>query len=361
MAEETKGNESFGKAPREFFEDVIFPQLGATRPEVLIGPSAGVDTSVIRINENQVLISTTDPISLIPELGATDSAWMSVNLLANDLTTSSFRPQYLTIDFNLSPVISEKTFAEYWDALSKECARLGIAIVGGHTGKFDGIDSTVVGSGVLFSTGSAPYLTTKNAKLGDKLILTKGAAISSTGLLAKIFPTKVRDAIGDSLYERASLHFAKISAMEDALTAASVGVGMGGVTAMHDVTEGGVVSALCELANASSLGLRVDTSRIPISEETKAVCTLFDLDPLVSLGEGALVISCNPSKADEVIGALEQRGTNATVVGELVQSLDGLKFKNDSGEVEYSLPIKDPYWEAYYAHSRHSNSKVRNK
>lgn len=353
MAEEAStGNESFGKAPREFFENVIYPRLGAIRPEVLVGPSTGVDTSVIRINENQVLISTTDPISLIPELGATDSAWMSVNLLANDLATSSFRPQYLMVDFNLSPVISEKTFAEYWDSLSKECARLGIAIVGGHTGRFDGIDSTIVGSGVLFSTGSATYLTTKNAKLGDKLILTKGAAVSSTGLLARMFPRRSKDALGDALFERATSYFGKISAIEDALTAASVGVGLGGVTAMHDVTEGGVISALCELANASSLGLRVDTSKIPISEETRAICSLFDLDPLVSLGEGALVISCNPSKADKVIESLEKKGTDARIVGELVTASIGLKFQKDGGQVEYGLPINDPYWKAYYAHSK---------
>lgn len=354
MAEEeqSKRKGSFGKAPREFFENVIYPRLGAVRPEVLVGPSTGVDTSVIRINENQVLISTTDPISLIPELGPTDSAWMSVNLLANDLATSSFRPQYLMVDFNLSPLISEKTFAEYWDSLSKECARLGIAIVGGHTGRFDGIDSTIVGSGVIFSTGSAPYLTTRNAKLGDKLILTKGAAVSTTGLLARMFPRKVKDAISGALFEKATSYFWKISAMEDALTASSAGVGLGGVTAMHDVTEGGVVSALCELANASSLGLRADISKIPISEETRAICSLFDLDPLTSLGEGALVISSNPSKANDVIESLGNKGTEARIVGELVPATNGLKFQKDGGVVEYSIPINDPYWNTYYSQSR---------
>ncbi|MHB8567362.1 MAG: AIR synthase family protein, partial [Nitrososphaerales archaeon] len=345
MAEES--DRSYGKVPRYFFEKIIYPKLGSPRPEVLVGPSSGVDTSVIRLSQNQVLIATTDPISLIPELGPSDSAWMSVNLLANDLATSSFKPQYLMLDFNLPPTMSHGVFEEYWNSLSEECSQLGIAIVGGHTGKFDGIDSTVIGSGVMFSTGSAHYLTASGAKVGDSVILTKGAAVSSTGILAKVFADKIRDKIGQSGLENALSYFRKISAVEDALTAARAGVGIGAVTAMHDVTEGGVVSALCELANASSLGLVIDRAKIFVSAETREICSIFGIDPYVSLGEGALVISCHPSKSQEVIESLEHNGTSASIVGELLPVTSGIKFIESGQEVPYTYPVVDPYWKAY--------------
>ncbi len=358
IEEENKGSPSstnsssshlFGKLSPEFFERVIYSRLGASRQEVLIGPTTGVDTCVIRINQNQVLISTTDPISLIPELGPADSAWMSINLLANDLSTSAFKPQYLMLDLNLPPSISEETLEAYWESLSGECARLGIAIVGGHTGRFEGgSDSTIIGSGTLFSTGSAHYLTARNAKLGDSVILTKSAALSATAILARTFPEKVKDRIGAEGFERAREYFRKISACEDALAAASIGVGVGGVTAMHDVTEGGVVSALYELARASSLGLAVDRAKIPVERETREICSIFKIDPYTSLGEGALVISCHPSKADDVIRVLGSRGTPARVVGELLEPTAGIRFFENGIEVPYTFPIVDHYWKAYY-------------
>ncbi len=187
---------SSGKISPSFLEKIIYPNLGARRAEILVGPSPGADTCVIKIGANQVLVACTDPLSLIPVLGAADSAWMSVNLIANDLATSGLTPQYMMVDLSLPPRMSNELLEKYWNSLSAECARLGIAIVGGNTGKFEGLDYTIVGAGTAFSTGSKNRcVVSSDAKLGDNLILTKGAAISATGILAKVFPRKVSEKI----------------------------------------------------------------------------------------------------------------------------------------------------------------------
>lgn len=168
---------------------MIFRRLGVKRREIVVGPRFGVDNSVVRIAKRSVLVATTDPLSFIPELGASSSAWLSVNLLASDLATSGFAPQYGIFDFNLPPSMNDRLFTEYWAAFHKECSRLGLAIVGGHTGKYEGCNYTIIGGGVLFAIGAEKeYLTSAMARDGDDIVLTKGAAIETTAILTRVFP-----------------------------------------------------------------------------------------------------------------------------------------------------------------------------
>jgi hydrogenase expression/formation protein HypE len=340
---------AYGKLPKDFFDNVIFTNLGKKRGEVLVGPSHGFDNCVIKIGTDYVMVCTCDPLSFIPKLGPEDSAWLSVNLLASDLSTSGFRPQYVMLEFNLPPRMPLDEFEKYWKALSSECARLGISIVGGHTGKFEGCDYTIIGGGTMFSVGSIKAcLTPSGASVGDKVILTKGAAIAATGILSRSFPNKVRDSLGNALYDKACAYFRKISVVDDALTAAEVGIRSQGVTAMHDSTEGGVLSSLYELAAASSLGIRVEKSSIQISEETSAVCNLFGIDALTSLSEGSLVLACAPPKANEIVESLAKKDIPASIVGELTKAEYGRRIVDQGVESTINYPITDPYWNAYY-------------
>ena len=341
---------NLGKLSKNVFESVIYPRLGAVRPEVVVGPSAGVDTCAINVAGGEVLVATTDPMSYIPEIGPVDSAWLSVNLIASDLVTSSFRPQYAIFDLNLPPNMSSEDFQTYWNAISDECRELGIAIVAGHTGKFEGCNYTVVGGGTMLSIGSSQrYLSSKGGSPGDKLIVTKGAAIAATGILSRVFQNYVKSNTDAKIARRGAEYFRKITVVEDALTASGAGARSNGVTAMHDTTEGGVLSALYEIASASSTGLLVEKERIPISEETRSICELFKIDPLRSVGEGALVIACQPAYVANVISALDAKGIACSIVGELRSQEYGLKLFDETGSentIEY--PVTDPYWNAYY-------------
>ena len=341
---------SYGKPSKEVFDRVIYPHLGAKRPEVIVGPTAGVDTCAINVAGGEVLVATTDPMSYIPELGPADSAWLSVNLIASDLATSSFKPQYAIFDLNLPPSMPSSDFEAYWSALSLECSNLGISIVGGHTGRFEGCDYTVVGGGTMFSIGASnQYVSSKGGTPGDKIILTKGAAIAATGILSKVFPRYIEKNADRKIALKGAEWFRKITVVEDALIASSVGVKEDGVTAMHDTTEGGVLSAMYELAIASSTGILVDKDKIPISEETRSICEIFHIDPLRSVGEGSLVIACHPSSAIDIVSALDGKSISSAVVGELKKREYGCKLLNDHGKMsDIEYPVSDPYWNAYY-------------
>ncbi len=328
---------------------MIFKRLGVKRREILVGPTFGVDNSVVRIAKGTVLVATTDPLSFIPELGARDSARLSVNLLASDLATSGFAPQYGIFDFNLPPTMKDSQFAEYWDAFHRECLRIGLTIVGGHTGKYEGCDYTIIGGGVLFAIGpEKEYLTSAMARDGDDVVLTKGAAIETTAILSRVFPRTVRRALGVRLFDRSQRYLRKVTTVEDALTAVAVGVHRNGVTAIHDATEGGVTAAVMELAMASGLGLELDLDKIPISEETEDICRLFRIDPLISLSEGSLVVACRPAKTKRLLNRLRSRGIEAEKIGNLTSRTRLAYGTNARGRFRVRYPKSDPYWKAYW-------------
>ena len=341
-----------GKPSRSYLREVVYRRLGARRRDVVVGPRYGVDNAVIRIGNGRVMIATTDPLSYIPTLGAHYSAWLSVNLIASDLATSALAPQYGIFDFNLPPKMSDSTFSAYWISFHNECKRLGIAIVGGHTGRYQGCDYTMIGGGVMYAVGPDDgYLTPEMGEVGDDLILTKGAAIETTAVLASSFPNTVKKALGERLFERARSYLTQVSTVEDALTATSVGLHQNGVTAMHDATEGGVLAAVIELANASKAGATLDLDEISTSQETEKICRLFKIDPLVSLSEGSLVIACRPSKSSKVVHMLKKANIYSNVVGHLTKSLQ-IRGVNAKGVSKISYPKFDPYWKAYWNATR---------
>ena len=341
-----------GKPNRSYLSRVIYQHLGAPKREVIVGPRFGVDNAVVRIATKRVMVATADPLSFIPALGARDSAWLSVNLIASDLTTSGFQPQYGVFDFNLPPQMSDKQFTDYWVSFHNESRRLGLAIIGGHTGRYEGCDYTVIGGGMMYAVGDeSKYLTSEMGEKDDDIILTKGAAIETTAVLTKVFPKTVRRALGDRLFERARKYLGKVSTVTDALTAVKVGVHENGVTSMHDATEGGVIAAICELATASRLGADLDLKAMPMTQETEEICKVFGIDPSTSLSEGSLVITCRPMKTGKLLARLREAKIEANVVGQLTTS-SAVYATGNEGRRRVRYPKFDPYWRAYWNATR---------
>ncbi len=340
---------SLGKVDRSCLNRVIYPRLGAARREIIVGPKFGVDNAVVRVGSGKVLVATTDPLSFIPGLRPRESAWLSVNLLASDLTTSGFAPQYGIFDFNLPPEMGNQEFAEYWRAFHTECKKLGLAIIGGHTGRYQGCGYSVIGGGVMYSIGDeSRYLTSIMAQNGDDLIITKGAAVETTAVLTRAFPRTIRKVLGTRLFEKAWRYLPKVSTVKDALTAASVGIHRDGVTAMHDATEGGVIAGVMELATASSLGAELDLTSICVSEETREICRFFAINPLTSLSEGTLVIASRPHKTAKVLSKLKSARVRSQVIGRLTSKTQLVYAETKRGRIRVNYPSFDPYWKAYW-------------
>jgi hydrogenase maturation factor len=206
----------------------------------------------------------------------------------------------------------------------------------------------MVGGATVISVGpKSKYVTPNMAKVGDQVIVTKGAAIEATGLFAVTFPHLVAERYGADFAKRAEEVFWKMSVVEDALTAASVGVRDEGVTAMHDATECGVWGGLFEIAQASGVGMRIDKEKIVVLDEVRKICDMFRIDPYSSISEGTLLLTCRPHKAAEVVRVLADKGIAASAVGEVTPQEQGMVVHEGTSTRPLVHPRVDPFWAAF--------------
>jgi hydrogenase expression/formation protein HypE len=337
-----------GKVSSEIFDEVILPKLGKKRHEVLVGPQHGVDIGVTDIGNNQVMITTTDPIFVVPPYGWERSGWFAINILASDAVTSGLQPNYITIDLNLPLSINRQDFELLWEVMHLECEKIGMAIVSGHTGRYEGCGYPMIGGATAICIGSKDkYVAPNMAQIGDAIIVTKGAAIEASGLFAVTYPQKVKERYGQQTAKEAEQIFWKMSVVEDALTAVQAGVRDNGVTAMHDATECGVWGGLFEMAQASAVGMMVDKENIIVEDVVQKICDLFEIDPFSSISEGTLIIACRPHKANEVLKRLYDKGISASMVGEIVEKEKGMQVFEGSKLYPLRHPEVDPFWAAF--------------
>jgi hydrogenase expression/formation protein HypE len=337
-----------GKISPEIFNELIFPRLGAKSRSVIVGPQHGVDVGIVEIGDKAVAL-TTDPVFIVPEYGWERAAWFAIHILASDAVTSGLKPRYLSIDLNLPMEMTKEQLEIVWDTMHKECKKLGIAVVCGHTARYENCHYPMVGGATVICVGEKDeYVTPKMARSGDKIIITKGPAIEATGIFAAMFPKVTEREFGAEFSKRAQEVFYKMSVVEDALTAVSVGVRDSGITSMHDATECGIWGGLYEIAQAANLGVRVEKERIVVEKCVPEICKYFGIDPYASISEGTLIMSCREHKAEEVVKALSRKGIASSIVGELVSPRHGMILVERGKEKKLKHPVVDPFWQAFY-------------
>ncbi len=329
-----------GKADREFFDEYVYPHLGTDREDVRLGPQHGVDFGVIDVEDSVVALAA-DPVFIMPSLGFERAAWFAIHILLSDVAVSGIPPTHLSVDLNLPPEMTDEQFEAMWTTFDEEATDLGVSIVTGHTGRYEGCSYPMVGGGTSISVGDPDDLVRPDgARVGDRVVVTKGPAIEATGLLSIQFESLMEGEVPDADIRDATDRFYDMSPVKDALTAAAAGP----VTAMHDATEGGVFGGLYEMARSAGVGIEVETDRVPVQPGVLEACDFFDVDPWISISEGTLLATVRPEGVDDVLGALEDEGIPAADVGEVVEG-EGLVADGEAVE-----PQRDPFWAAFAEH-----------
>ena len=327
-----------GKIPINLLTEVVFKNLGAKRKEVVLGPTAGFDGSVLDVG-NKSLIVSMDPIT-----GAVERiGWSAVNVNANDIATFGVEPIFL-VSCIMLPEGAERstveTITRQMDAAAKD---LGIAIVGGHCESTPGLTNPIVVGCIMGLTDRGNYITAGGAKPGDRLILTKSAGIEGTAILASDREQQLAKILGTEMLDNAKKFYSQISIVKDALTAFKTG----GVHAMHDPTEGGILGGVHEMADASNIGVRVYQDKIMIEPETAKICRYFEIDPLQLIGSGALLIAAEPKKTNEIVESLNNNRIYAAEIGEFGGTPNKrLLIKRDQTAQELPRPTSDMLWVA---------------
>ena len=339
-----------GKATRELFEQVILRRLGAADDDVLVGPHHGVDVGVVRVADGVAMALTADPVFIVPAYGWERAAWFAVHILASDAATSGLPLRWMAVDLNLPPEITDAELTELWDAFHRACEEIGLAVVTGHTARYDGCTWPMVGGAVCIASGPQDrFVTPTMARPGEAVVVTKGAAIEATALFAATFPDRLAKGVGDDVVKAADALFERMTVVPEATVAREFGLRDEGVTSMHDATEGGVFGGLTEVAAASNVGMRIDRAAIPVRPEVREVCEHVGMDPYTSISEGTLIATVVPDRADAFVAALADADVEAAIVGEVTPASDGTVLASDDGERPLGHPGLDPFWGAFGA------------
>jgi hydrogenase expression/formation protein HypE len=313
-----------GKVPPELLDAVVYRHLGTRRPDILVHAQFGEDCAVIGFGD-EVAVLTTDPITGAgPDLG-----WYAVFVATNDLAAAGAEPVALTITLLLAVSDATEDLKRVMRDASAAATLLGLEIAGGHSEVTGGIDRTIVVVTALGRARRDRVLRSGGARPGDALLLTKGAGIEGTSILAATQADRLRPILGDAALARAQGFRDRISVLPEARAAADAGA-----RAMHDVTEGGVLGAAYEIAAASGIGVHLDASRVPVLPETAAICRALGIDPLGLIGSGALLVATSDPR--RTAGAIEHAGVLAAEIGTFVPS-DRLVTRNGA-----TTPLRPP-------------------
>jgi hydrogenase maturation factor len=130
---------------------------------------------------------------------------------------------------------------------------------------------------------------------------------------------------------------------------ARIAVGAGHVTAMHDPTEGGIVTALWELAEASRKTLRVDASKIPVPALARRVCAAFGIDVFSSIASGSLLITAPSADATAICAALRSAAIDCSDIGVVEEGPVLVERTTATGFAAWPRPVVDGITRAFGA------------
>jgi hydrogenase expression/formation protein HypE len=327
-----------GKVPTKILEQIVFRNLGAKRDDVVLSPSIGEDAAIVQAG-NQLLAVSSDPITGAEEwLG-----WLAVHVSANDVATRGVQPRWFNSIILLPKNSTAKLVEKICTQMDKAASQLNVAIIGGHCEVTPGIEHPIVTGCAIGVAEEGKYVTCGGARIGDRIILTKGTGIEGTAILASDRRAELLKVFDKNFLNQAENFFEKISVVKDALTAFRTG----GVSAMHDPTEGGVAGGLHELADAANIGFNVHEEKILVPEETRKICAHFDVDPLQLISSGSLLIVAEESKTDKIISSLSKNGVQSSIIGEVTEPSLGRNLMTKAGEkTKLVRPVSDHLWTA---------------
>ena len=313
-----------GKFPARLLEAMLGKNSVAD-PRVLLGPAVGEDAAVLDLGDS-LLVASSDPVTFASDL----AGWYSVHVNANDVACSGAQPQWFLATVLVPEEFSEDDAQSLFGQILAACGSVGASLIGGHSEVTYGIDRPIIFGTMLGEVARDCLVTTGGAQEGDSIVLTKGVAIEGAALLARDRADDLRRAgvPADTIARAAGLLTNPgISVLKDAQIACSSTQ----VHSMHDVTEGGLGSALAEVAQASGLGLTLEEDSIPVLPDCRAICQALGLHPLGLLASGALLITLHAAEAPSLLAELESQGIQAWEIGRMLAPEEELSLTGRHG------------------------------
>ena len=300
-----------GKVPEAVLKRSVLKQIRTDRPEVLMGASVGEDCAAVALQEDEMFVLSTDPITGT----AKDIGHLAIQITLNDLASAGAEPIGVMLTFLLPEKLSEAKLRAMMEQAEEAAHAANVQIMGGHTEVTRVVNQPVISVVGVGKAKKGRLISTAAARPGMDVIVTKWIVLEGTSIIAKEKETELLTRYPKALVDEAKGFDRYLSVLPEAATAVK-----SGVSAMHDVTEGGIFGALWEMAESAGVGLEIDLKKIPIRQETVEVCEFFDVNPYELISSGSMLMAA--SDGNGLVRALEAEGIPAVCIGKVTDGND---------------------------------------
>ena len=335
-----------GKIPPARLQEMLKGRLGRYSKDVIVGPGAGLDCAILQIAPNRYMAIAEDPIFPAAGLPLSLMGQFTVHIGASDVAVSGVKPSHMTYTLLLPPGCPEEDAETIISSIAKTAEELDIAIVGGHTGWYGAVTMPVVGGVTVWGYASeGGWISPGGARSGDVLLMSKGPGIEAAALLAVVWKEKLKQDMDSALLQKLLDRTSEISVVDDALTAFACG----GVHAMHDATEGGVLGGIWEMVDACGVPVRVNLDEISVPDDIHAIGEALDFNIWQAISEGTLLAAVEPDAVDGVLAAWNKIGIPGFVLGQFDARLNSSELLVNGKKCSLQEPGIDPFWELFFA------------
>lgn len=290
-----------GKLPPDQLKKYILDKVGHRREEVILGGSLSEDCAVLRLSG--FTLASSDPITA----ATTNLGKLSVEVSVNDIAAAGGEPVCAIVTLLAPPGTPPEKLSAVMEEAEQTAALRGLEIAGGHTEFTDAVNRLITVTTVI---GRAEKLITSTRfSAGESLLLTKTAGLEGTGILAAEQGERLqKGGMTEKELALAREIGQKVSVLAEGWILRDLPV-----SALHDVTEGGVFGAVTEMVQAAGLGAELWAEAIPVHPVTLKLCGILGLSPFKLISSGSmLIVSPRP---DEVQRALAEAQIPCAVIG----------------------------------------------
>lgn len=300
-----------GKIPESVLKRSIFKQIHTKREEVLLGAGIGEDCAALKLQPDEIFILSTDPITgTVQDIGN-----LAIHITLNDLASAGAEPVGVLLTILLPEGFEEPELREMMKQMEESCSNAGVQIMGGHTEVTRAVNQPVVSVCGVGKGKDGQLVSTAGAKPGQDIVITKWIGLEGTSIIAKEKAEELGNRYPKDMIGTAQRFDQYLSVLPEAAVAVK-----SGVSAMHDVTEGGIFGALWEMAESSGVGLEIDLRKIPVKQETIEVCEFFGVNPYELIASGSMLMAAEDGNL--LVRELQKAGIPAVVVGKATEGND---------------------------------------
>lgn len=311
-----------GKVSESVLKRSVLKHIKNNHTEIASGAGVGVDCAVFASGNDSYVSACTQAAVVMDS----EDVLYLIHKAVNNLACTCALPKAALLTVTLPESAQEETLKYFMQVSARICKELQMDILGGHTMVTDKVLASLISITALGNASKNTSLLPGGAKPGQDVVVSKWIGLEGTARIAEHQKDQLLTRYPEHLVETAISFKTYLSILPEVATA-----GVSNISAMHDVSEGGIFRALWELAECAGVGLTIDLKKLPVRQETVEVCEFFGISPYELAGGGSLVMTVEDGEA--LVRELEHAGIPATVVGKITDSHD--RTVTNEGEIRF--------------------------